>query len=99
MTSKKFFQSRKFIVFVVSVILYVVNSILHHNKLPCVPEQYMPKLIMLVIAWLGAQGIADINATDNEEEIVKEITEATDIAKDVSNELLEEKEKEDKTLI
>ena len=76
MERKSFFGSRKFIVFLISVIAYSANAIMKHMGLPHLPMEHMPKLLALVTAWLVAQGIAD----KADEKTVKDSVEVAQVA-------------------
>jgi len=75
-TDKPFLKSRKFIVFIVSIIIYFINSTLKKFNLPSIPSDHIPELILLIIGWLGAQGIADYNSSKNQEEEPEKVKES-----------------------
>lgn len=87
---KKFFQSRKFIVFLISLVIYVINAIVDKTTGFGLPPEHATKLIILIIGWLTAQGIADIGDANKTK---KEVEEKAKEINSLANFLIEEFER------
>ena len=84
----KSFMSRKFIVFAVSVVMLVVNSLLGHP----IDKQTIYTLIPLVASWLVGQGIADRAMIDSASKDAEQIVDVVDDVKEKAKEYKKSKE-------
>lgn len=95
---KKFFQSRKFIVFLVSLIIYVINAVVDKTTGFGLPSEHATKLIVLIIGWLTAQGIADIgDANKTKKEVEDKAKEINSLANFLIDEFERRQSKKDET--
>lgn len=70
----KKFRSAKLIIFLATMVLFVLNAIFQ-----VVPEEQLWKIIALVVAWLVSQGIADHGAQGAAKEARRAFKDGNDI--------------------